>query len=95
MSSTHDCPQSQVKRYNEGTSSCNFDTFEDYHSIMFGTWMVRLPEDATANNWLTSTCTCPACMKKSVCKHVAGCCAIKMIRIPLEAKTVEIGKPTR
>jgi hypothetical protein len=32
-------------------------------------------------------------MKKSVCKHVVGCCAIKkVIRIPLEAKTVEIGK---
>ncbi len=44
------------------------------------------------DNWIKSTCSCPACLKNYICKHIVGLVARhKLCSIPLEAKNIPLG----
>ena len=89
---TQYCTTEQVKKLKQAITNQRFTSFDEYKDIMCKTYRV-----CYAAHWLDSTCTCPAFQKNKICKHTVGVAAIhKAIRIPIEAKSVQIGeKPKR
>ena len=82
-----------VKAYKTAVAKLHFNSFDDYFKILNGVWCTTL----NRLDFRLSTCTCPAFFLKYLCKHIVGIAALeKLIKIPCEAKSVEIGqKPSR
>ena len=82
-----------LKAYKSAMTSSKFDSFEECVFMQFGIWCSVLNEE----DYLKSTCTCPPNFFHYVCKHIIGIASIaKIVKIPANAKTVEIGqKPKR
>lgn len=67
----------------------NWNTFDEFKIIAFQVWIVNLPE---AENWINGSCTCPAFLKKYICKHLVGLAIRKkFVKPPPAAKQIPIG----
>lgn len=66
----------------------NWTTFDQFKNRAFIGWKI-----VWEDNWRNSVCNCPVFMKNYICKHVVGIGIRKsLIEVPMEAKTVPIGK---
>jgi len=66
-----------------------WDSFEDFVEYYRSIWVVTVLDDVPK----TSSCTCPAFAKKSLCKHSLGMkIRQKLVTLPEEAKGIPLGQ---
>jgi len=89
------CPSNEESHATEDTISTvlemHWNTFDQFKRRAFKVWIVELPKDK--EKWINGSCTCPAFLKKFICKHIIGLAIrLKSVKPPPAAKQIPIGE---
>lgn len=92
------CPAGEEKTVTDDAiadvSEMRYNTFQQFQKRAFKVWIVDLPKEK--ENWALGRCTCPAYLKKYLCKHVIGLAIrLKVAEIPPAAKQIPVGQKRR
>jgi len=89
------CPSNEESHITENTISTvlemHWNSFDQFKRRAFKVWIVDLPKEK--DKWINGYCTCPAFLKKYVCKHIIGLAIrLKYVKPPPAAKQIPIGE---
>ena len=68
----------------------NTKTFDEFRKLQFGTWVITIFDEGTADS---SLCSCPYFLKNNICKHALGMLLqLKVVQALEDAKRIPLGQ---
>ena len=80
-----------IKKILHNQQTVNWSDFDIMKNEQLSFWECDFINES--ENWINTKCSCPACLKNYICKHIVGLAArYKLCSIPLEAKNIPLGQ---